>query len=416
MRDNGLYAQILGVRPPWSVTDVKLDPKKQDVEVIVSVSAAGLKCPECGADCPGYDTRRRTWRHLDTCQYRTLLTAEVPRVTCPTHGVLQIRLPWAEEGSHFTALFEALVIDWLREANASAVARLLRLSWHEVDGIQQRAVDRGLARRKLGEMQELDVDETAFQKRHEYVTVVSDPQTSTVVHVSDDRTKESLEEFFRALTPEQKAAVLSVSMDMCAAYIAATRAHIPDADRKIAFDKFHVAKLLGDAVDKVRRAEHRERMKHGDETLLGTKYLWLQNPDKMSDDKWEGIFRELRTSDLKVARAWSLKETAMALWSYLRRGWAEKGWTRWIAAAIRSRLDPMKRAATTIRNHLWGILNAVRDQVSNATAESLNAKIQKLKKMACGFRNRERFKRAIYFHLGGLQLYPDAVLATHTKP
>jgi len=136
----------------------------------------------------------------------------------------------------------------------------------------------------------------------------------------------------------------------------------------------------------------------------------------MPPEKWEGVFRELRTSDLKVARAWSLKETAMGLWNYLRRGWAEKGWTRWIAAAIRSRMDPMKKAAGTIRNHLWGILNAVRDQVSNTTAESLNARIQKLKKMACGFRCRERFRRSIHLHLGGLQLYPEAVLTTHTKP
>ncbi len=124
----------------------------------------------------------------------------------------------------------------------------------------------------------------------------------------------------------------------------------------------------------------------------------------------------LKDMALKTARAWSIKETAMSLWNFVKRGWARRAWKGWIAWAVRCRLEPVKRVARMIRKHLEGILNAIVLSVSNAGSESVNAKIQKVKRMACGFRNRERFRTAIYFHCGGLDLYPDAMRSAHTKP
>ncbi len=140
MRDCDLYATILGLTAPWKVTDVELDAKLE--VVAVSVKAEGrsaLVCPECGESRPGYDTRERRWRHLDTCQYETILVTQIPRIKCAEHGVRQIQVPWGEPGSGFTALFEALVSDWLKEATTTAVARRLGLTWDEVDGFMQRA-------------------------------------------------------------------------------------------------------------------------------------------------------------------------------------------------------------------------------------------------------------------------------------
>lgn len=150
MRDTELYAQILGVRKPWEVTGVSLDLRAGEVEVFVGHgSPEALQCPECGAGAKRYDSRERRWRHLPTCQYRTILVADVPRVRCSEHGVKTVAVPWSDPGSGFTALFEALVIDWLREASISAVARRLDLTWDQVDGVMQRAVERGLLRREL---------------------------------------------------------------------------------------------------------------------------------------------------------------------------------------------------------------------------------------------------------------------------
>lgn len=181
MRDIELYAQILGLRAPWEVTRVDLEKSSCNVVVHVSPAAdTAFVCPTCNQPATGYDRRARRWRHLDTCQYTTTLEALVPRVSCPVHGVLTVAVPWAEPGSGFTQLFEALVIDWLKEASIQAVSRQLRVSWSSIDRIMARAVARGMARRGTLHPTRLCVDETSFQKRHEYVTVVTDPDAGRV--------------------------------------------------------------------------------------------------------------------------------------------------------------------------------------------------------------------------------------------
>jgi transposase len=409
MRDKELYAAILGIRSPWQVTSVELAAKEEEVRVLIEMKDTRLRCPECGEPCPGYDTRRRSWRHLDTCQYKTILVADVPRLECPTHGVRQIDVPWAEPGSGFTALMEALVIDWLKEASIKAVARLMDLTWDQVDGIMQRAVRRGLARREALQPERIGIDETSFQKRHEYVTVVTDLDTSKVLYVADDRKKESLQGFFDELEPMDLLRLEAVSMDMWGPYISVVEENLHGAERKICFDKFHVAKYLGEAVDKVRRQEQREQLSEGDRSLVGTRSAWLRNPEHM-DTESRGFLERVKRLALRTARAWALKEHAMCLWQYTKRGWARKAWQAWIAWAQRTRLEPIKRVARMIRDHLEGILNAIVLGATNAAAESVNARIQRVKRMACGFRNRQRFRNAIYFHLGGLDLRP----VTHT--
>lgn len=406
MRDRELYAKILGIEAPWRVVDVELSLSAGEVVVHVEHSGTRLECPECGTAGSGYDTRVRRWRHLDTCQYKTLLQAKVPRVSCAEHGVKQVEVPWSEPGSRFTALFEALVIDWLKEANTSAVARLLGLSWDEVAGIMERAVKRGLARRELSLPTRLGVDETSFQKRHEYVTVVNDLE-GHVIHVADGRGKDALAGFFQQFDEESLKAVEVVAMDMWPAYISATEEHVPGAAAKIAFDKFHVAQHLGNAVDKVRRQEHRDLAARDDSRLKGTKFLWLQHPKNIGDKAW-AAFAALRRSVLKTSRAWGIKESAMMLWHYRSRTWAKKAWERWYGWAIRSRLDPIKRVARMVKSHIEGIVTAIVKGVTNARAEGTNAAIQRIKYNARGYRNRKRFINAIYFHLGGLDLYPDA--------
>jgi transposase len=412
MRDTDLYTRLLGVAEPWRVSLVEVDTTSKAVTVHVRLdSAAPIPCPQCGKPSPRYDHRERRWRHLDTMQFRTILQADVPRIQCSEHGVVQMQVPWGEPGSSFTSMFEALVIDWLLVASTAAVAELLQLSWNAVDGIMQRAVRRGLERREITPPEHLSIDETSFQRRHEYVTVVTDQTTGHVLHVSDDRTKESLEEFFALLTPEQQAAIQSVSMDMWPAYITTVRAHVADAEHKICFDKFHVAGYLGAAVDQVRRQEHRQLNQQGDARLKKTRYYWLENPDAMSLKRWRE-FESLRESSLKTARAWAIKEHAMSLWHYSSRTWAEKAWTGWLSWAQRCRLEPMKKVARTVKEHLWGIINAVVLKKTNAAAESVNSRIQRIKHRACGFRNRVRFRWAILFHLGGLDLYPAAAKTT----
>ena len=228
MLERHLYRSILGVEAPWRVVSVDFDkrPLRPDSpnplehwegEVTIRVDhdrRAPLLCPQCQKACPGYDYRTRRWRHLDTCQFQTIVVCDVPRISCEEHGVQQVEVSWAEAGSRFTALFEALAISWLQEASFSAVARLLRLSWDQVDGIMARAVRRGLSRRKKRPMWHIAIDETSFQKRHEYVTVVTNQEGNRVKYIADGRGKAVLDGYWQTLTPMEKSSVESVSMDM----------------------------------------------------------------------------------------------------------------------------------------------------------------------------------------------------------
>jgi transposase len=395
------------VTAPWTVEGVEVDVGGGAVHVWLEREAtAAAECPECHTAQTSYDHREREWRHLDTCQLQTRIHARVPRIDCPTHGVLQSPVPWAAPGSKFPLLFERLAIDWLREAAVAAVARQLKLGWDGVGGIERRAVARGLARRETLALRYVGVDEKSFQRRHDDVTVVSDLAESRVLFGADDRKQESLEAFWAlGLTAAQRTAIAGIAMDLWAPYIQAPRAQVPDADTTIVFDRFHCAKHLNEGVDRVRRAEHRERRAEGDPRLTGTTYAWLRHPDHFTRKAWRA-FTALRTRTLKVARAWALKEAAANLWEYRYVGAARSFFRRGYFWATHSRLKPMIEKARMLKTHLPNILTYLTHRITNATAEGLNSKIQWIRYTARGYRNRENFKTAIYFHCGKLDLYP----------
>ena len=404
-----LYATLLGLKVPWEITDVELKQPPGEVHIRVALPEDTLwVCPQCSSAAPIHDHQERQWRHLDTCQFPTIVHARVPRLKCPTHGIKQLAVPWAEPGSRFTAMFESMAIDWLHHASVKAVAKMLRITWAQADGIMQRAVVRGLARRQPEAPRHVGVDETSFQKRHEYVTVVSDLDASKVVHVADDRSRPALDGFWTGLAPEQRERVEAVSMDMWEPYIQSTLEHLPDAENKIVFDKFHVAQHLGNAVDLVRKQEHRSNMATGDPILKGTKYRWLESPRGRSWSQ-SRAFNLLRDLAPRMGRAWALREAAMALWTLHNPQVADRNFAIWYRWARRSQLEPMRKVAAMIKRHWANIRTYFTHRVTNAGAESLNAKIQAAKRRACGFRNRERFRTAIFFHCGGLDLYPATV-------
>ena len=399
--------RLLGISSPWRVSKITQDDALQEAEIHVVYSEDSvLRCPACGKVCPGYDHRLRTWRHTDICAYQTHVIAEVPRIKCAEHGIKTVSVPWADARVRFTTAFEAIVIDDLQDATSiSTVAKRRGVSWTMIANIMERSVERGLARKKEEVVEPICVDETSFRRGHNYITVVSNPVTGTVLHVSEDRTTESLGAYYATCSSTQLESLKSMSMDIWGPYIQGTRIWVPGAAQKIAFDRFHVAKYIGNGVDEVRKIENRELRKQGMDTLTGTKYVWLRNRKNMS--AWhKKQLQQLKNSSLKTSRAWAIKEFSQTLWHYKSRTWALKGWKRWLSWAMRCRLAPMKKAAKTIKNHLWGILNAIVLGVSNGPAERMNSRIKMVKVRARGFRNKQRFANAIYFYLGGLDLYP----------
>jgi transposase len=409
MEDRELYRRILGIEKPWHVASVDLRPLASEVHIYLAhEDLPNWPCAECGAPSPLYDHQpERRWRHLDTCQYRTILHAEPPRSQCPAHGVRVVKLPWAEPSSRFTALLEALAIAWLKAASQKAVGEQLGLSWDEIHGIMQRAVKRGLARREAEPVPHLGVDEKAFRKGQKYLTVVNDLARGRVLYVAEDRKRESLDGFWETLAESQRAGIQAMAMDMWDPYVESVRTHLAEADRKIVFDKFHVAQHLSQAVDEVRRKENKALRAQGDTRLVGTRYDWLRNPTTREPQD-RRAFASLRDSQLKTARAWALKETAMSLYHYIYEGPARKHFQWWHGWAVRSRLAPMIAVAGMLKRRFPNIITYLKHRITNAASESINAKIQWVKYTARGFRNKQNFINAIYFHCGGLDLAPAA--------
>jgi transposase len=309
----------------------------------------------------------------------TWLHARPPRVACPVHGVRQIRIPWASPGSRLTLPFERHAIDVLLEADVLGAARLLCLSWDEAWNVMERAVARGLRAKKQRVIARLGVDEKAAAKGHRYVTLVCDLDQSTVEYIADDRKKTSLDAYYQSLSEEQLAGIEAVAMDMWEPFVASTVEHVPNGRSKIVFDRFHIMKHMTSAVDSVRKWEHHRLHAEGDDTLKGTKYLWLYSEENLP--KWcRERFAALRALHLKTGRAWAIKESLRDLWDYRRKGWALRHWKHWYFWATHSRLKPVAKVARMIQGHLDNVLTYFDHRITNAISEGLNSKIQTVKK------------------------------------
>ena len=407
MQETTFFAQLLGITRPWFISKVILDKKKQRVDIYVEHSADfAFPCPECQRLRSVYDhTKEREFRHLNVCQMATFIHVRLPRIECSEHGVKQIVSGLGEDNSSMTYEFESFVLDLEKECSIESVCRLLDINWHPCWGVMERAVERGKQRKAHRIPERIGVDEKSFSKGNRYETLVYDIDESTVEYVGDKRDQNSLEEYYKLFSLEEREKVKSVAMDMWDPYIAATKAYIPGAQKKIVFDRYHVMRLVVDAVDKVRKQEHRALMEDGNDILKGTKYLWLWNEENIPLYRWTE-FEQLRSLDLKVCRARAIKDNLRNLWNYRREGWMKRYFSRWYFWATHCRLNPIIKAAKSLKSHIDNIVTYARHRITNALGESLNSKIEKVKRFACGYRNRDHYKTAIYFHCGGLDLYP----------
>jgi len=401
------FESLLGIKFPWHITRVATDKKHGRVDLYIEHAPhIEFCCPDCKKFFSIYDhSPEREFRHLNVFQYKTFLHVRVPRVKCPTHGVQQIVHGLADPNATVTYEFERFILELQQECSIQSICRLFDTDWHLCQMLQERAVARGLQRKPHAIPERIGVDEKAFARGHKYETLVYDIDNGTVAAVIDNREQESLEAYYRTFTPQQRERVKAIAMDMWDPYIAATKAYIPDAEKKIVFDKYHVTRLVTKAVDDVRKKECKELLERGNDILKGTKYLWLWNNENIPDYRREE-FERLRSADLKVYRAYAIKENLRNLWSYDSAGWMRNFFNDWYRWATHCRLQPMVNAAKTLKSHIENIVTYAKHHITNALGESLNSKIEKVKRLACGYRNRAHYKVAILFHCGGLDLFP----------
>ena len=402
------YRLLLGLDTAWEVSDVSLCLEEKRVEISLRHRGGRVTCPECGTECSIADhAPERTWRHLDTMQFETRLSARAPRANCQTCGVKTTEVPWAGKHSRFTLLFEAFAIQVIQACgNVKNAAALIGLDWDSVHRIMERAVERGLERRQLESLDYLGIDEKSFRRGHSYVTLLVDLTGSRVLEVVEERTEEAAHELWQVLSEAQKGQVEAVATDMWPAFVNSIETNAEQAE--VVHDRFHISKHLNEAVDQVRRQEHKALRQVGDQRLTGSKQLWLFNPENLSEDRWIE-FEALKDQGLKTSRAWAIKEQFRWLWEYRYAGNARKFFARWYGWATRSRLKPVIKVAKMLKRHLGNILTYFRHRITNAMSEGFNSRIQSIKSQARGFRAFQNFRTRILFYCGKLDLLPEKV-------
>jgi transposase len=407
MHETEFFTKVLGLEKPWQVAEVKLDVAGTRVEVTLACEADHAWSSADGRRLQIHSWETRRWRHLDTMQLETVLVARVPRLLDPHSGRTEMApVPWAKKGARWTVLFEAWAVRlFVAVPNVSRAADLLRLDWHSAWAIKARAVARGLERRTDEPIATLGLDEKSFGRGQDYATVLTDAAGRRVLEVVRERTQAAAEGVIdAALTPPQQASVEAVCIDMWPAFEAAIGVKLPQAH--IVYDPFHVVSHANQALDQVRRAEHRQRAHEGDATLSGSRQLWLHGFERLERRKQRELRALLLAPELKTGLAWVLKEQLRELWDYQRPSAARAFLDGWRERVEASGLAPMKKVAKMIFAHIEGILAWFWHPISNGPAEGFNSAIQALKNIARGYRNFAHFRVAILFHHGKLDLAP----------
>ena len=407
MKDTELFAQLLNLEEPWKIDYLEANIEEKQIAINVShPSKIYAKCPKCGKLCSQYDhASLRRWRHLDTMQFSTIIESSIPRINCDKHGVLTIAIPWAERNARFTELFEYFAIRLLESCKANTQAcKILRITWDEMQHIKEKAVERGLKKRRLEDIEYLGIDEKSFLRRHRYSTVLTDPVNNRVLDVIENRTEDVSREIInRTLDENQKDAIKAVSVDMWQAFMNAISKELPKA--LAVHDMFHIAKYLNDAVNKVRAKEHQELLKEQINRLAKSKWIWLKNQRNWTEKERE-LFDILKDGNFKVAKAWKIKEQFKGFCFSATVEEGKEYFDKWYDMAIESGLMPIIKVAKMLKSKLEGILNYLKHRITNASAEGMNSLIQGLKTTARGYRNFENYRISILFHFGKLSLYP----------
>lgn len=400
------YQKLLNPPQPWMVKQVKLSEDGTRVDVWLEHDRYTFLCSKCQKEAPTYDHMpERVFQHLNTCESKTYLHVRLPRVKCKDHGVVQGAFPLAGPYLDVTYKLEALCIATMKACDRTDAAELTGVTWERLGGIMTRAVERGLAKRGDAIPEILGIDEKQVFSRHRYFTIITDPVNHSVFDVIvDGRSIKSMTPWFE-VRKEALQNVKCATLDMSAGYASIIRKFMPTAE--LCFDHYHVIATLNKALDDVRREEQTRLEGTDRKDFFRARYMFLYAQENLPE-KYRFRFEQAKSVSEKTSRAWEIKELLRGLWRAVAT--TEELTTyfkKWYWRATHSRLEPIRKAAHTLKRHWDGIEAAIKHGLSNAATEGLNSKIETIKRSACGFRNKEKFREAILFHCGKLDLLPD---------
>ena len=395
-----LFEKALYLEKPWTITTVEFDSVGKRLVIRMDFQRGSeFACPKCGRATKAYDTTEKTWRHLNFFQHECHLVARVPRIDCPDDGILLVDVPWARKGADFTLLFESLSLLLCREMPVNKASSILSVDDNKLWRMVKHYVDSARKSTDYGEIKVLGVDETSVRKGHDYVTLGVDIEKRRTVFVGKGKDAQVIGEL-RAELDEigtDPDGVKHLSMDMSPAFISGAGEHFPNAS--ITFDRFHIMKILNEAVDRVRRDEVYEQR-----VLRNTRYLWLRNRISLTAKQRQRLeaIESMPELNLKTVRALHIRENFQEIYAERNKDGFIERLTQWHFWATHSRIRPMAEAARTIKKHWDGVVGWFDSRVSNGLLEGLNSLIQSAKAKARGYRTFETFKTIVFLLTGKL--------------
>ena len=400
MKDTELLQLALGLAPPWQVStaEFNLDEKRLDIRLDFPKGST-FSCPKCGvAGVKAHDTVEKTWRHLNFFQHEAYLAARIPRIDCDKCGTHLVDVPWARPGSGFTLLFEAMIMILAKAMPVKTIAgfvnehdtRLWRVLHHYVEKARKGA--------DHSQVKHVGMDETSRRRGHNYVSLFVDLDETRVLFATDGKDASTVERFKKDLIAHggNPDAIEEMCCDMSPAFISGVEKQFPQAH--ITFDKFHVLKILNEAVDQVRREEAKDRPE-----LKASRYLWLKNRSNLKASQADRLDQlTIRELNLKTSRAYHIKLNFQEFYQQPPQS-AETFLKKWYFWATHSRLEPVKKAAYTIKNHWDGVLRWFTSRINNGILEGINSLIQAAKARARGYRTQRNLATMIYLIAGKLK-------------
>ena len=396
-----LFSAALGIVEPVYIDEVVFDQKSGELHIHMNFRRGGrFACSECGAEgLPVHDTVEKTWRHLNFWQYKTYIHMRTPRTKCPKCSERLWIPPWGRERSGFTMMFEAFVMALAKEMPISKIGELVGETDTRIWRIVRGHVNRAYERKEFPDTKKIGIDETSSRKGHNYVTVFADMENGKVMFAAEGRDSNTIQAFVHEI-PKHKAQpeqIKEVTIDMSPAFISGVTDYLPKAN--ITFDKFHVIQALNKAQDEVRRMEQKKNP-----LLKSTRYIWLKNPENLTE-KQKKQMETLRFENLKTAKVYQMKLTFQDIYRNIKESKAaEEAIRKWLSWAVRSRLEPIKKFAKTIKAHWSGIMRYFTSRLTSGAIEGINSRIQEIKRRARGFRNIKNFISMIYLETAGLDL------------
>lgn len=414
MRASTVLRVLLGIQD-LAVRGFHFDTTGLTVDVVPTWAIP--RCGECGATCRSvHDGRERRWRHHDLAGMTLHLRYRIRRAHCRDCGTVKTeRVPWAAHGSNFTYAFEERAAFLVQQCSKTATTKLLRTTWRTLGTLIRRVVGRvhEVEGDRLDGLRLIGVDELSYRRHHEYVTVVVDHERGRVVWASKGKSAATLKRFFEELGPERCTKLEAVTIDLSGAYIKAVTEATPAA--KLIFDRFHVQRLVHDALDETRRDEVRKA--HSPEAkavLKGTRWALQKSPWNLNAVEVQTL-AQLERTNRPLFRAHLLKESLSAILDGRQVNVARRRIEQWIAEAESSRLPHFKRVARTIEKHIDGILEYIRVRLTNGPIEGLNGKARVITRRAFGFHSASALIAMLFLCCGGVHVTPafSAPIGSH---